>query len=184
MHVIYLALAMGASAAQSVAPTVESGNPIAAVSKTVMLKRDTPIELMAPSEISTAKATPGTIFKMRVNHPVEVGGRTIIPVGAWAFGQVTDARAAGMVGEAGAMRAKLLRLELDDAVIPLEGDVQEKGTGAGSAAVAVLLTGFVGLFHRGNNAKIKAGEIVTGFVSEDVPLDLSGPRARLAGAAH
>ena len=35
---------------------------------------------------------------------------------------------------------------------------------------AIVLSGLVGLFHRGNNAKIKAGEIITGFVAEDVML--------------
>ena len=38
----------------------------------------------------------------------------------------------------------------------------------------------IALFHRGNNAKIKAGEILAGFVSKDVALDLSGATPKLA----
>jgi len=142
---------------------------------TIRIDHDTPVELMALSEVSTADAKPGTIFKLRVNRAIQVDGRTIIPVGAPAFGQVIEAVDSGGLGKSGRMTAKLLGIRLGDAEIPLDGETSAKGTGAGSAGMAVLFTGVVGLFHRGNNAKIKAGEILTGFVSEDVVLDLSQP---------
>jgi hypothetical protein len=40
----------------------------------------------------------------------------------------------------------------------------------------VLALGPLGLFARGNNAKIKAGELMTGFVDQDTEL----PRPALA----
>ncbi len=150
---------------------------------TIVLPRDTPIELMAPTEVSTASATAGQMFKLRVNKAVVVGGRTIVPVGTPAFGQVTAARDSGGLGKSGRMSAKLLHIQLGDATIPLEGEMSAKGTGAGSAGVAILFTGWAGFFHRGNNAKIKAGEILAGFVGEDVTLDLSGATPRRVTAA-
>lgn len=153
---------------------VSSGANSEAVPTTVVtIKRDTPVELMAYSEISTADSTPGKRFKLLLNQPITVGGRIIAPKGTIGYGEVTSAEDSGGLGKSGRMTARLLYLKLGDVEIPLEGEASEKGTGAGSAGVAILFTGIVGLFHRGNNAKIKAGEILTGFVAQDVALDLA-----------
>jgi hypothetical protein len=150
----------------------------------IVLPRDTPVELMATAEVSTAKATPGTLFKLRVNKPITVNGQMIVPVGTPAFGEVMTATDSGGLGKSGRMSARLLHIQLGNIRIPLEGDVQAKGTGAGSAGVAFALSlSPMALFHRGNNAKIKAGEILAGFVSKDVALDLSGASPRLAQEA-
>ena len=79
----------------------------------------------------------------------------------------------------GKMTTKLLYIELDDVKIPLEGEQSAKGTGSGSAGAAIVFAGIAGLFHRGNNAKIKAGEMLNGFVAEDVLIDLYGDRAKI-----
>lgn len=146
----------------------------------VVIRKDTPVELMAYSEVSTATAAPGQRFKLILNQPITLGGKIIVPVGTPAYGEVVAAEDAGGLGKSGRMSARLLFMRLGEVEIPLEGQSSAKGTGAGSAGVAVIFTGIVGLFHRGNNAKIKAGEILTGFVSQDVALDMSGKTIRLA----
>lgn len=171
---VVAAMMASVAIAQPMSPKVVAPAPAA----TLLLPRDTPVELMAPSEVSTADATPGQIFKLRVNRPIVIDGRTVIPVGTPAFGQVTAARDSGGLGKSGRMSAKLLHIQLGDMTIPLEGEMSAKGTGAGSAGVAILFTGWAGFFHRGNNAKIKAGEIMAGFVGEDIQLDLSGTAPR------
>lgn len=155
----------------------------AQASSAITLVQDTPVELMALSEVSTADAAPGQIFKLRVNKPIEVDGRVIVPVGTPAFGQVVSAVDSGGLGKSGRMTAKLLAIRLGGTEIPLEGEMSAKGTGAGSAGVAVLFTGWVGLFHRGNNAKIKAGEVLAGYVARDtaIPLDALPLKAPAAG---
>ncbi|PTS87131.1 hypothetical protein DBR17_06535, partial [Sphingomonas sp. HMWF008] len=160
----------GLSALALAAPGSEETTPSTPAS--IVIKQDTPVELMATAEVTTATAKPGTVFKMRVNRAILVDGKTIIPVGTPAFGEVTAAKDAGGLGKSGKMAAKLVRIQLGDAAIPIEGNVESKGSGAGSAGLAILATGWMGVFHRGNNAKIKAGEILTGFVSEDVAIDL------------
>lgn len=147
----------------------------------ILLRRDTPIELMATKEVSTADVVPGTRFKLRVNQPVTVAGKIIIPTGASAFGEVITAEDSGGLGKSGRMTARLLYIELGKAEIPLDGQTSAKGTGAGSAGVAILFTGWAGFFHRGNNAKIKAGELLNGFIAEDTWLDLAAnPVERVA----
>lgn len=161
---------LGTNAVPIVKPVVvqmPAAAVIAPADTAAILPQDTPVELMAMTEVSTASATPGTIFKMRVNKPVEIGGRVVVPVGTLAFGQVITATDAGGLGKSGRMTARLVSLQLGDVTVPLEGEMSTKGSGAGSAGVAVLLTGVMGLFHRGNNAKIKAGEIINGYVAKD-----------------
>lgn len=165
-----------------IAALLQAAEPAAAPAATIVLPADTPVELMAPSEVSTADVVAGTRFRLRVNKPVVVGGRTVVPVGATAYGEVTAARDAGGLGRSGTMRARLLHIALGEGTIPLEGEVSAKGTGAGSAGMAVLFAGAAGLFHRGNNAKIKAGELLTGFVAHAITFDLSGPVARVIEA--
>jgi|KBSSwiS6_1023812.scaffolds.fasta_scaffold31621_2 hypothetical protein len=146
--------------------------------KPLLLRQDTPVELMAVKEVSTADAIAGTRFKVRVNKAVMAESKLVIPVGSWAYGEVTDAIDSGGLGKSGRMTARLLYVQMGDAQIPLSGDISARGTGAGSAGVAILFTGWAGFFHRGNNAKIKAGEILTGFIAEDAWLDVSGAAVR------
>lgn len=165
--------AIGLVASGAVAETDASG-------QRVLIPRDTPVELMATAEVSTATARPGMRFKLRVNRPVMIDGRIVIPVGTPAYGEVLDANDAGGLGKSGQLSARLTHVQFGDAVLPLEGETSSSGRGAGSPAVAVAFGGLIGLFHRGNNAKIKAGEIVAAFVAEDVALDLSGATPRRA----
>ncbi len=163
-------------------PLAPAAAPATALASTVTIARDTPVELMAPTEITTATAKPGTRFKLRVNKPVLVDGRTVIPVGTPAYGEVVTAKGSAALGVSGKMTTRLIAVHLGDAEIPLEGEMSAKGTGAGSAGMAILFAGLPGLFHRGNNAKIKGGELVAGFIAHEVVLDLSGPKPRLAAA--
>jgi hypothetical protein len=185
---IYLILFQAAVPEAAAAPampaeTVAAPAP-AARPAPVLLPHDTPVELMATAEVSTASALPGTVFKLRVNKPISLDGKVIVPVGTPAFGEVIAARDSGGLGKSGRMSAHLLHIQFGEARIPLEGEVQAKGTGAGSAGVAFAISlNPIALFHRGNNAKIKAGEILAGFVSKDVALDLSGATPKLAEKA-
>lgn len=153
-------------------PIIESTLPAPpAPPPALVLRRDTPVELMAPSEVRSDRAPPGTRFKLRVNKPVVVDGVTLIPVGTMGWGEVISASGSGGLGKSGLLSAKLLHIDLNGQPIPMEGETSAKGVGAGSAGLAVVFSGVAGLFHRGNNAKIKAGEIITGFVGRDLAFD-------------
>jgi hypothetical protein len=137
----------------------------------ILLKRDTPVHLMVMSEVSTKDRGIGYRFKLRVNQPVTVGGAIIIPVGTLAWGEVTSASSSGNVGKSGTLSAKLLHVDLNGTFVPLTGETQAAGkSGTGEAVMAVMALGVFGLFAKGNNAKIKAGELMTGFTAEDTQL--------------
>ena len=164
----------GISHAQEAQPTVAT----AALPTLVLVKRDTPLDLIATREITSASAKAGDMFTLAVNTPVVIDGRTVIPFMTRATGEVTVSTSAGGLGRNGAMAAHLLHLTLGDARIPITGEVTNAGGGGGSTALAVAFGGFVGLFHRGNDGRIKAGQRVAAFIAEDVMLDLSAGVAR------
>ena len=174
------ALAFGGTAvgvsthAQEAQPTASA----AALPKLVLIKRDTPLDLIATREITSASAKAGDMFTLAVNTPVVIDGVTVIPFMTRATGEVTVSTSAGGLGRNGTMAAHLLHLTLGDARIPITGEVANAGGGAGSTALAVAFGGVIGLFHRGNDGRIKAGQRVAAFVAEDVMLDLSASVAR------
>ncbi|MDQ0252206.1 hypothetical protein J2W22_004294 [Sphingomonas kyeonggiensis] len=178
-------MAFGAfcTAAQDVPAATATPTPAAVVAAPaallVTLPRDTPVELIATREVSTANAKPGTPIKLQVRSAVLIGGLTVIPAGTPAWGEVVTASDAGGLGKSGKMTARLKHVQLGDVEIPLDGEISSKGR-KGSVAGAVLSGGLMGLFHRGNNAKIKAGEVVSSFVAEEVVLDYSGAAVRRA----
>ena len=149
----------------------------------VALPRDTPVELIATREVSTADAKPGTPIKLQVRRAVLIGDRAVIPAGTPAWGEVVTATDAGGLGKSCKMTARLKHIQLGEVTIPIDGEISSKGR-TGSVAGAVLTGGLVGLFHRGNNAKIKAGEIVSSFVTEDIVLDFSGTAVKRAPATE
>jgi len=134
----------------------------------LVLRRDTPIHFMVVSEVTTKTHTAGHRFKLRVDKPVAIGGVTVIPIGATAWGEVLDAEKSGNAGKSGTLSAKLLYVDIGGVQVPISGTNDAKGaSGAGETVLGVLALGPLGLFAKGNNAKIKAGELMTGFVEQD-----------------
>lgn len=153
-----------------VANAAERGVPI------LVLKHDTPIHFMVISEVTTKTHKAGHRFRLRVDKPVLVDGVTVLPVGAIAWGEVTEARTSGNAGKSGSLEARLVYVEHNGFRIPISGSNSAKGAGGGGeTALGILALGPLGLFAKGNNAKIKAGELMTGFVEQDteIPRPLS-----------
>lgn len=142
----------------------------------VVLRRDTPIHFMVVSEVTTKTHLAGHRFRLRVDRPVVVDGVTIIAVGATAWGEVLAAKKSGNVGKAGSLEAKLLYVESGGIQIPVSGTNSARGAGGGGeTALGILALGPLGLFAKGNNAKIKAGELMTGFVEQDTQIPAPSP---------
>lgn len=138
----------------------------------VLLPRDTPVVLMATREIRSDAVVAGTVFPLRVDRPVRIGTLIVVPVGTPAFGEVVAAKGSRTLGRNGALAVRLSYIQLGDARIALSGDLAARGRSV-SPALTVRVAGPVGLFHPGNNARVKAGDLLTGVVAEDVTLDLA-----------
>ena len=151
-----------------VANATERGVPM------LLLKRDTPIHFMVISEVTTKTHMAGHRFRLRVDKPVLVDSITVLPVGAIAWGEVMQAKSSSNVGKSGSLEARLVYVENNGFRIPVTGNNSAKGaSGGGETALGILALGPLGLFAKGNNAKIKAGELMTGFVEQDTEIPRS-----------
>lgn len=130
------------------------------------------MQLMVLNEVSTDKVKPGERFILRVDAPVVVGGVTIVPVGAHAWGEVLSAEKSGHLGKSGKLSVRLLSLEVDGQQIPISGENRSAGeNGTTQVALGVLGLGPLALLARGNNAKLKAGEIFSAYFETDMLYD-------------
>lgn len=155
--------------------------PIVQAEPVIDIPRDTPVRLMVLTEVSTKDHDPGHRFRLRVNDPVIVNGREVIPVGAIAWGELLSAEKSGNVGKSGKLSARLLHIDHDGREIALDGAAQSEGkSGKGETILGVLAAGPLGLFAKGNNAKLKAGEKMTAFIAEDVIFGGSAAAAPVA----
>jgi hypothetical protein len=153
-----------------VAPAPPESHPDA-----VVVPRDTMVRLMVLNEVNTRKAKPGDRFVLRVDENVAVNGTIVIPVGARAWGEVTDSRKNGAVGKAGQISARLLYVEAGGRQIPLSGEDRSKGAKGGDrVALAMVGFGIFGLLAEGAQGKLKAGHIFNGYLAGDQFYD---PRA-------
>ena len=145
-----------------------------------LLRRDTPVRLMVMREVTTKTAHVGDRFPLHVDEPILVEGTVVVPAGTPAWGEVLSASESGAIGKSGKMTTRLLYIDLPTRRIDLRGEEKSAGTpGAGATvyatvSLALLGAGPLGLLTRGTNAKLKAGEIVTGYVATDQVF--GGPR--------
>jgi hypothetical protein len=177
---LMLAAAAQAAPADDAAPAAATADlivaePVAAPpapsASALVLRRDTPIHFMVVSEVTTKTHTAGHRFKLRVDKPVSIDGVMVIPVGTTAWGEVLEAEKSGNAGKSGTLSAKLLYVDIGGIQVPISGNNDAKGSsGTGETVLGVLALGPLGLFAKGNNAKIKAGELMTGFVEQDTAL--------------
>lgn len=172
-------VALAAASAQAVAPAEPAATvaPPGAPASMVLVEQDTLIRLMVLNEVSTKRAKAGDRFVLRVDEAVTANGVTIIPVGAKAWGQVVTAEASGLAGKGGELTARLLYVEVGGDQIPISGEKASTGeAGTTQLALAALALGPLALFGRGNNAKLKAGQIFNAYFTQDMLFDATASR--------
>lgn len=156
------------SAAQLPAVTPPVAEPVAvAAPASIVAIPGSKVELMVINEVTTKTAKVGDRFLLKLAQPLVVDGRVLIPRGARAWGEVTDAKANGIVGRSGKLATKLLHIDFNGSLIPISGTPANNGQGGGLQVVmATLALTPWGLMAKGNNAKLKAGDIVPGYLVE------------------
>jgi hypothetical protein len=174
-----LAAALAAASFQSQAPA--DGNVPAAVEATVtasapvqklVLPKGTMVRLMVTKEVNSRDNKPGDRFVLRVDEDVQVHGVTVIRTGAKGWGEIVQSEQTGGVGRSGRIDAKLLYVETNGRRIDLDGERQSSGSGGtGQVVASVIAFGPLGLLMKGNNATLKAGEILNGYTLSDTDFD-------------
>ena len=173
-----------AAAPADAQPIAAAAAPAAVAPPRLVLARDTPVHLMVLNEVTTKTHAAGHRFKLRVNEPVRIGEAVIIPIGATAWGEVLAAESSGNFGKSGKLAARLLYVEANGRNIAIAGEASAKGSsGTAETVMGVIGLGIFGLFAKGNNAKLKAGELMTAFTVEDIDLTSSPAPAAAAPSA-
>lgn len=143
----------------------------------VVVPKQTMVRLMVLNEVNTRTARPGTRFVLRVDENVLVAGVVVIPVGAKAWGEVTEVVPNKALGRPGAIGARLLYVEAGGERVMLSGEEQSRGsTGADRIAMLSATVGPFALFTKGNIGKLKAGFIFNGYFASDRLFDTATGR--------
>lgn len=176
---IIAAAALGAAAQPADAPVLgevfdgagtadpEAAQPVSESEPRQIVPEGTPVRLMVLSEITSRNSHPGQKFMLRVDEPVYIDGKPVIPVGAKAWGEVVSVEGNAAAGRGGRLGAKLLYVDLPEGQVPLRGTIDSKGNGNG-AGVAMAIVGFgvLGLLTAGNSARLKGGQTFTAYVDK------------------
>ena len=127
----------------------------------------TPVRLMVIREVTSRNSRAGDRFELRVDEPVFINGKPVIPVGAKAWGEVNSSEGNGAVGKGGKLSARLLYLDLPSGHLPLTGSISQRGDG-NSAGVAMAVIGFgvLGLLTAGDSARLKGGQTFTAYAGK------------------
>jgi hypothetical protein len=132
------------------------------------------IELMVINEVTTKTAKPGDRFLLRLAQPFVIGDRVVIPRGVAAWGEVTDVETNGIAGRSGKLATRLLYIEFAGQKLALSGTPGNAGQGGNLQIVlATLALTPWGLVAKGNNAKLKAGDIVPGYIVNAFPAPIA-----------
>lgn len=130
--------------------------------QSVTLSADTEIQLETVAPLSSKTNVKGDIVALRTASDVLVDGRIVVPKGAMASGQISDARAKGALGMSGRLVVQPLYMMVGSTTVRLEGNAANRGSVSAGAVIgmAVLTPGFTG-----RSATIPAGTRLVAYVS-------------------
>lgn len=180
---VLAAAVAAASVDPQVTPAVDISNPGVAVTlppalapesatpppaPALILPKGTLVRLMILKEVNSRDNRPGDRFVLRVDEDVRVHGVTVVPTGAKGWGELIQSEGTGGAGRSGKINARLLYVEAGGRKIDLDGERKSSGSGGtGQLVASVLVWGPFGLLMKGNNASLKAGEILNGYTLAD-----------------
>lgn len=195
LQLAFLALCPILAAQQNPVPASQSA-PVAAPSGPTQpppphtLLDGTPIKLRLSQTVSSADAKMGQDVAFEVTEDVQVDGVVVLPKGAAALGNVTEAEPKRRMGRGGKLDITISYARLaDQEKVALRASKEAKGGGhVGAMTGAMVGTAIVFfpaaplfLFMHGKDITIPQGTEITAFVEGDMHLDMSKFGA-LAGA--
>lgn len=139
-----------------------------------VLKRGTEVRLETVRELNSNDSKVGDRFDLEVVEDVKLGGRTVIPAGTRAVGEVTVAKRKGMWGKSGKLETRLLYLEVGDQRIRITGASTDKGkTGTAGVVASLAVVPVAGFFVTGTSAVIPPRTQTVATLDEDIPVQFA-----------
>jgi predicted phage tail protein len=100
---------------------------------------------------------------------IKLAGKTIIPLGTPAYGEVTKVDQKGMFGKSGKVGTRLLAIKFNDQEIRITGTLDGAGAGGTAATIgAVAVIPVAGFFVTGKSALLSPGLQTNGFLESDL----------------
>lgn len=162
--------AVAASAVVAPAATPAAA-PVPDANGKYMLHEGTDVNLVFAEDLTSKTAAEGDPVTLTLSDNLTVGNIIVAKAGSKAFGEVTTAKKAGMMGAAGDLSIRLNYLKTADGKIMLRGTKGKEGeSGVTGAVVLTVLFGPLGLIKHGHNVEIKTGQAIHAFVADDVAL--------------
>lgn len=136
-----------------------------------VLPANSEIALSLNETVNSKTHRVGDKVAFTVVQDVKVNGRTLIPQGTRAIGQVTRRTGRGGFGKSGKMDVTFRYVDYNGQHIPIEGRHHQAGEGRTAATVgAVVAAGIIGgLVVKGKNARIDQGREFTIRTAEAIP---------------
>jgi hypothetical protein len=152
-----------APAAASAAATVASGK--------LVLKEGSDVDLKFNQDLSSKTANEGDPVVLVLDQDLTVDNMVVARAGCKAYGEVTHAKRAGMMGKGGELNMRLDYVKIGDTKVMLRGSKGREGDDKTGPAVALtVLFGPIGLIKHGKEIEIKQGTPLKAYVADDVTL--------------
>src|SRR5271155_82883 len=160
--------------AATVAATPATASVAPDASAKYMLKEGEDVPLTFAQDVSSKTAAEGDPVAFALAEDLKVGNVVVAKAGSHAFGEVTNAKKAGMMGKPGELSVRLDYLKAGDTKIHLRGTKGKEGDNATTSTVVLtVLFGPIGLIKHGHDIDIKPGTALKVYVSDDVALPLA-----------
>ncbi len=122
-------------------------------------------------DISSKTAAEGDPVAFVLAYDLKVGDVVVAKAGCKAFGEVSHAERAGMMGKPGDLSIRLDYLKVGGVKVQLRGTKGSEGQNGTTATVALtVLFGPIGLIKHGKNIDIQKGTSLKAYVADDVSL--------------
>lgn len=157
--------------------------PVAPAAEALVIPKLTPVFLELMEEVSSATATSGDRFRLKLITPIAVGDRVVVQAGTEGVGEVVHAKKKGGSGAGGELILAARYLELADGrQLPLRSMTMIATGKDADTKVQVVnqLVGPFGLMVKGRDTVISAGRQAQAKVRKDFSIDLAAPEPAAA----
>ena len=148
-------------------------SPECLFAESIIVKRGTEVLVKVMDRIKSNQVSEGQTIKFLVERAVKDNkGFVMIEQGAFAYGTITKASSAGMLGTSGKLGISIDSVEAyNGMIVPLSANKENNGSSSTGAVVAgILLVSPLALFFRGSNAVLESGTILKAYVQKDTVL--------------
>lgn len=133
------------SQASSQAPGTGAGSKAAEAPQPIVVPAGTTITVRLASAVGSKTSNTGDVFMASVAEPVTVDGKTVIPKGADAKGQVVEAKALGKIKGEARLKLALTSVTIKDKAYAIESSVSSRSAKGKGKRTAVTTAGGGGL---------------------------------------